>query len=673
MAASYPKLFTPLRIAGHSLPNRIVMGAMHTRLETMDRPLERMAAFYAERARGEVGLILTGGFSPVPEGVMDEGGPLFNSSEQVADHRRITSAVHEAGGRIVLQILHAGRYARVATCVAPSALKARINAFAPRALSTQEVWDTIERFAESAALAQQAGYDGVEIMGSEGYLLNEFTAALTNLREDEFGGSFENRLRLPLEIIRRVRARVGREFMLIYRISSIDLVEGGMTGAEIARFAAMVEAAGADLINTGVGWHEAGVPTIAASVPRAAWVDAVANVKRAVKIPVMASNRINTPQVAEELLASGCADLVSMARPLLADSHFARKARAGKAEEINTCIACNQACLDRIFSEQVASCLVNPKAGRELDYPAGKAARAKRIAVIGGGAAGMACALNAAERGHTVSLFEAAPQLGGQLNLARVVPGKGEFNETLRYFRVMLERSGVKVELGRAARVEDIQAGQFDEVVLANGVLPRVPQIAGLPHPKVVNYVDVLSGRVQVGERVAIIGAGGIGFDVAEYLLDEAAGMSEVPRFLDYWGVDANIATPGGLKAPQAAKPRRQITMLQRKPESPGRTLGKSTGWILKARLRKAGVKMLPGVRYEAIDDRGLHISLNGAAQVLQVDHVVLCAGQESNRDLYRALSDAGLRPHLIGGAERAEELDALRAIEQATQLAYRL
>jgi len=665
-----PHLLSPLRIAGVTLPNRMVMGAMHTRLETLDRPLQRLAAFYATRAAGEIALILTGGYSPVPEGVMDEGGLVLDSADQLDEHRQITSAVREAGGRIVLQILHAGRYAKLADCVAPSPGKARINVHAPRALSTAEVWATIESFAHTASLAEQAGYAGVEIMGSEGYLINEFTAALTNRRNDEFGGDFERRIRFPLEIVRAVRARVGRDFMLIYRISSIDLMEGGMTGPEVAAFARRIEQAGADMINTGVGWHESAVPTIAASVPRAAWLAAVRNVKQAVSIPVMASNRINTPDVAERIIASGAADLVSMARPLLADPEFAKKVRLGRSDEINLCIACNQACLDHIFTERTASCLVNPRAGREIEFDDRAAAGSKRIAVVGGGPAGMAFALESARRGHRVSLFEAQDELGGQLILARKVPGKFEFDGMLRYFDRALRLAEVDLRLGTMASAVELADGGFDEIVLATGVLPRIPALEGVDHPKVVGYQDVLSGRVMVGDRVAILGAGGIGFDVAEFLLGNAEESLDPNAFMTAWGVDASLSAPGGLAPPAPHHPRRQVHMFQRKRESLGRSLGKSTGWILKAKLRKARVAMTAGASYHAVDDRGLHYSVDGERRVLDVDTVVLCTGQEPNRGLHAELERRGVAARLIGGAHVASELDAKRAIDEATRLA---
>lgn len=676
--STYPYLLSPIRVAGETLPNRMVMGAMHTRLETLDRPLERLAAFYATRAEGEIGLILTGGYSPVPEGVMDEGGLVLDSMSQLAEHRVMTDAVRQAGGRIVLQILHAGRYAKVPTCVAPSSGKARINVYPPRALETEEIWSTIESFANTAALAEQAGYAGVEIMGSEGYLINEFTSESTNRREDEFGGSFENRIRFSLEIIKAVRARVRDRFMVIYRISSIDLMEGGMTGAEVAKFAKRVEQAGADLINTGIGWHESSIPTMAAAVPRAAWINAIRNIKQAVNIPVMASNRINTPEVAEQIIASGAADLVSMARPLLADPEFAKKTRLGKAEEINTCIACNQACLDKIFTDRTATCIVNPRAGHEIEFDDKMTASPKRFAVIGGGPAGMSFAINAGNRGHQVTLFEAGEELGGQLNLAKKVPGKNEFNEMLRHFRVALTRAQVKVNLNTSVDGEDlvkqVRAGIFDEIIVATGVLPRQPEIKGINHPKVVSYIDVLSGKAEVGKKVAIIGAGGIGFDVAEYLVGSNEESLNPHHFMKVWGVDESMTSQGGLQDPiEQETPRRTVHMFQRKPESLGKTLGKSTGWILKAKLRRAGVTMTPGVTYEAIDDGGLHITVGGEKRTIEVDNIVLCAGQLSNRQLVKDLAGHGVKMQVIGGADVASELDALRAIDQATRLATSL
>ena len=672
-APPFPHLLAPLRLRSLVLPNRMVMGAMHTRLETLDRPLDRLAAFYAARAEGEIGLMLTGGYAPVPEGVMDEGGLVLDHPDQLDDHRRITAAVRAAGGRIALQILHAGRYARVPTCVAPSAGQARINVHAARALDTAEVWATVEAYARTAALAEQAGYVGVEIMGSEGYLINEFTSALTNRRDDAFGGDAERRLRFPLEIVRAVRARVGADFVVIYRISSIDLMDGGMTAPEIAGFAQRIEAAGADLINVGVGWHESAVPTIAAAVPRAAWVAAARNIRQAVGIPVMASNRIGTPDVAEAILARGAADLVSMARPLLADPAFARKVREGRGDEIVPCIACNQACLDLIFTGRTATCLVNPRAGREIEFDARPAPVARRVAVVGGGPAGMACAVEAARRGHAVTLFEAGAALGGQLRLACCVPGKREFDELLRHFPVALQRAGVEVRLGTRVDADALAAGGYDEIVLATGTTPWRPDLPGIDHPKVLDYAAVLQGQVTVGPRVAILGAGGIGFDVAAFLTVDPQASTDLDTFQRTWGVDVTVGHPGGLVRAAPPAPTRTVHLFQRRPGPLGTTLGRTTGWILKAQLRRAGVVMVPGATYDRIDDDGLHCTVAGQAQVLAVDHVIVCTGQRPQRDLQAALVARGLAPRLIGGADSATELDALRAIDQATRLASAL
>lgn len=666
----YPHLLSPLTIAGIELPNRIVMGAMHTRIETLDRPNERLAAFYARRAQGEASMILTGGCAPSAEGVIDEGGLYLDCEEQLAEHRPITAAVHNTGSHIVLQILHAGRYAKVDTCVAPSAIGARINVFRPRALTTDEIWELIESYARTAELAKKAGYSGVEIMGSEGYLISQFLSSMTNRREDEFGGSYEARIRFPIEIVKAVKKRVGDNFMVIYRISAIDLMDGGMTGMQIAELARRVEKAGADLINTGIGWHESTVPTIAASVPRAGWVDAIRNVKEAVSIPVMASNRINTPGIAEEIIASGAADLVSLARPLLADPDFAKKVRLGNDDEIAPCIACNQACLDMIFTGQTASCLVNPRAGHEVEFPTGKAALRKKIAVVGGGPAGMAFAMTAAERGHQVTLYEATSELGGQLNLAKQVPGKSEFNELLRYFKTMLGKLEVTVELCTTPTVEQLKVQNFDEIVIASGVVPRKPQLPGVGHPKVLSYADVLSQGVPVGKVVAILGAGGIGFDTAEFLVGDPAESLQIDAFYEAWGVATDQDTPGGVVAPVTREPARTVYLFQRKSEKMGRRLGKSTGWILKRKLEKANVAMIPGVVYDQIDDEGLHYTLDSNPHLLRVDNVILCTGQEPQNSFAAELLEAGVHCHVIGGADRAEELDAVSAIDQATRLA---
>ena len=668
----FARLFQPLDLGFMTLMNRILMGSMHTRLETLDRASERMTRFYAERAKGGVALIVTGGFSPNEEGRLERTGPIFNRTAQIAEHRQIVAAVHACGSKIALQILHAGRYAKVATAVGPSSIASPINPNPPRRMTEADIARTIEDYATTAALAREAGYDGVEIMGSEGYLLNAFTAPRSNDRDDQWGGRLLNRLRFPTEVMRRVRQRTGADFLVIFRLSSIDLVEGGLTGEEIGTLARNVEAAGANIINQGIGWHEARIPTIAQRVPRAAWSFAARHLKAAVTIPVVASNRINTPELAEAVLARGDADLVSMARPLLADPDFANKARRGRSDKINVCIACNQACLDLIFSERAATCLVNPKAGRELDFDRPPPASLQRIAVVGSGPAGLACAVTAAERGHQVTLFEAEQRIGGQLNLARNVPGKEEFDETLRYFRTRIAELGVSLRLGCAPAAAMLADARFDDIVIATGVTPRLPEIPGIEHSKCVSYVELLTGAKAAGERVAIIGAGGIGFDVAEYLsAPPPAQATQVAQFYGEWGIDAKIAGRGGLTEPSAANSSRQIIMLQRKLGRMGRSLGLSTGWALRLALAKRKVTQLSGVSYLRIDDTGLHIAVAGKQQVIAADSIIICASQVPARDLYHALSACRRKAHLIGGAERAAELDAMRAIEQGTRLAY--
>ena len=677
----YPHLLAPLDLGFTTLPNRVLMGSMHTGLEEADRGFEKLAAFYAERARGGVALIVTGGIAPSFAGRLDPHASQLSLPWQVARHRIVTDAVHAAGGRIALQILHAGRYAYHPLSVAPSAVRSPITPFKPRALTRWGIGRTIAAYVRCARLAQRAGYDGVEIMGSEGYLINQFIAPRTNLRDDEWGGAFDNRVRLPLEIVRQTRAAVGRDFIIVYRLSMLDLVEGGSTWDEVVELARRVEAAGATLINTGVGWHEARIPTIATMVPRGAFAWVTRRLKGAVGVPLITTNRINDPAVAEAILARGDADMVSMARPFLADAAFVAKAAAGRADEINTCIGCNQACLDHIFERQVASCLVNPYACRETELVPAKAAQTRRIAVVGAGPAGLAAAVTLAERGHAVTLFEAADAVGGQFNLARRIPGKEEFAETLRYYRTRLAALGVDVRLNTAADAQSLAA--FDHVVVATGIVPRVPAIDGVDHPKVASYVDVVTGARVAGERVALIGAGGIGFDVAELLSsrdapdghasDGAAQDPAIAAFRAEWGIDDTFAARGGIGAPHDPPAARELWLLQRRSSKVGEDLAKTTGWIRRTLLRKRGVHMQGGVTYRRIDDAGLHVEVDGQARVLPVDTVVVCAGQEPRRDLADELAARGVPHTIVGGADVAAELDAKRAIEQATRVALAL
>ncbi|QIY69247.1 FAD-dependent oxidoreductase [Streptomyces sp. RLB1-33] len=668
----YPHLMNPLDLGFTTLPNRVLMGSMHVGLEEAERGFERMAEFYATRARGGVGLIVTGGIAPNDAGRPYEGGAKLTTEAEAEQHTEITAAVHREGGKIAMQILHFGRYAYHRDLVAPSTLQAPISPFPPHALTDAEVERTIDDYARAAGLAQRAGYDGVEIMGSEGYLINEFIAAQTNKREDRWGGSYENRMRFPVEIVRRVREAVGENFIIIYRLSMLDLVPGGSTLDEVITLARAVEAAGATIINTGIGWHEARIPTIATSVPRGAYTWVTKKVMGAVSIPLVTTNRINTPELAEQLLADGHADMVSLARPMLADPDFVAKAAAGRPEAINTCIGCNQACLDHTFSGKITSCLVNPRACHETELVLAPTRLRKRVAVVGAGPAGLACAVSAAERGHDVTLYDAASEIGGQLNVARKVPGKQEFDETIRYFRTQLELHGVDVRLNTRVAAEDVSA--YDEVVVATGVSPRTPEIPGVDHPSVVGYLDVLRDGAPVGDRVAILGAGGIGFDVAEYLTDGGDKASEDPAtYFRHWGVDMDYQAPGGLAAPERPAPPRTVHLLQRKASKVGAGLGKTTGWIHRTELKHRGVTMVPGVQYDRIDDAGLHVTVEGHSQVLEVDTVVLCTGQEPRRDLYEELSAAGRSVHLIGGADVAAELDAKRAIKQGTELAAAL
>ncbi|MFJ9804491.1 oxidoreductase [Streptomyces wuyuanensis] len=665
----YPHLLSPLDLGFTTLPNRVLMGSMHIGLEEAENGFERMAAFYAERARGGVGLIVTGGISPNDAGRPYDGGARLTTEEEAAQHRTVTDAVHAAGGRIAMQILHFGRYAYHPQLVAPSALQAPISPFVPHALTDEEVEQTVEDYVRAAELAKSAGYDGVEIMGSEGYLINEFIASATNHRDDRWGGSYDNRTRFPREIVRRTRERVGDDFIIVYRLSMLDLVPGGSSLEEVVALAKEIEAAGATIINTGIGWHEARIPTIATSVPRGAYTWVTRKLMGSVSVPLVTSNRINTPEVAEQLLAEGRADMVSMARPFLADPEFVAKARADRAETINTCIGCNQACLDHTFSGRITSCLVNPRACHETELVLSPTRLRKRLAVVGAGPAGLAFSVSAAERGHDVTLFDAAEEIGGQLNIAKRVPGKEEFEETLRYFRTQLELRGVDVRLGTFVTPELLTG--YDEIVVATGVTPRTPGIEGIDHPSVVSYLDVLRDGAEVGERVAVVGAGGIGFDVAEFLTDGGEGASLDPEtYFRQWGVDTGYAEPGGLRAPERPRPPRTVHLLQRKTSKVGAGLGKTTGWIHRTELKHRGVTMVAGAAYDRIDDEGLHITVDGTARTIPVDTVVLCTGQEPRRDLYEQLAAAGRTVHLIGGADVAAELDAKRAIDQGTRLA---
>ena len=670
----YPHLNSPLDLGFTTLKNRVLMGSMHVGLEEIPHGFQRMAAFYAERARGEVGLIVTGGIAPNERARPMKGGAMLVNEDEAEHHRIVTRSVHAEGGKIAMQILHFGRYAYQPELVAPSALQAPINPFLPHALTADEVEQTIDDFARCAALAQFAGYDGVEIMGSEGYLINEFIAARTNHRDDEWGGSYANRMRFPIEIVRRTRERVGRDFIIIYRLSMLDLVEGGSTLEEVIQLAQAIEAAGATILNTGIGWHEARIPTIATKVPRAAYAWVTKRVMGKVGIPLITSNRINTPEVAERLLAEGYGDMVSLARPLLADGDFVRKARQGRADEINTCIGCNQACLDHTFAGKVTSCLVNPRACHETELVVAPTQAPKRIAVVGAGPAGLSFSVTAAQRGHQVTLFDAAGEIGGQLNIAKKVPGKEEFNETLRYFRRQLELQKVTLKLNTRVSADELIAAAFDEVVVATGIQPRLPEIEGIDHPKVLNYLDVLRDDKPVGARVAVIGAGGIGFDVSEYLTHVGDSGAVVPaKFYEEWGIDTSYAQPGGLRRPQVEASARQVHLLQRKSTKVGEQLGKTTGWIHRTSLKARGVSMTSGVSYDRIDEAGLHVTVGGEPQVLDVDNVVVCAGQEPLRKLHEALHSAGRSVHLIGGADVAAELDAKRAIHQGTSLAARI
>ncbi|WOI99143.1 NADPH-dependent 2,4-dienoyl-CoA reductase [Citrobacter koseri] len=668
---SYPSLFAPLDLGFTRLKNRVLMGSMHTGLEEYPDGAERLAAFYAERARHGVALIVTGGIAPALSGVGMEGGATLNDASQLPHHRVITDAVHEEGGKIALQILHTGRYSYQPHLVAPSAIQAPINRFTPHELTHDEILQLIDDFARCAQLAREAGYDGVEVMGSEGYLINEFLTVRTNQRDDEWGGDYASRMRFAVEVVRAVRQRVGSDFIIIYRLSMLDLVENGGTFDETVQLAQAIEAAGATIINTGIGWHEARIPTIATPVPRGAFSWVTRKLKGHVTVPLVTTNRINDPQVADDILARGDADMVSMARPFLADAELLSKAQSGRADEINTCIGCNQACLDQIFVGKVTSCLVNPRACHETKMPIVPAEHKKSLAVVGAGPAGLAFAINAAARGHDVTLFDALAEIGGQFNIAKQIPGKEEFYETLRYYRRMIEVTGVTLKLNRFVTADDLQP--FDEAILACGIEPRKPSIEGIDHPKVLTYLEVLRDKTPVGKRVAIIGCGGIGFDTAMYLSQPGDPSSQsIAEFCVEWGIDTSLQQPGGLRpeGPHLSRSPRQIVMLQRKASKPGQGLGKTTGWIHRATLLSRGVKMIPAVSYQKIDDDGLHVLINGEPQLLNVDHVVICAGQEPRRELAEPLRASGKTVHLIGGCDVAMELDARRAIAQGTKLA---
>ena len=672
--AAFPHLLAPLDLGFTTLANRTLMGSMHTGLEEEKGGFDKLAAFYEARAKGGVGLIVTGGISPNTRGRLAPFGCELSKFWQVSKHQKVTDAVHKYPTKICLQLLHAGRYSYHPFSVSASKVKSPINPFTPKAMSVRQIKGTIKDFAHSAKLAKKAGYDGVEIMGSEGYLINQFSCVKVNKRTDEWGGSIENRMRLAIETIRAVRASAGDDFIIIFRLSMLDLVEGGNSWQDVVTMAKGVEAAGATLINTGIGWHEARVPTIATSVPRAAFTWITERMKKEVSVPLVTTNRINTPEVAEDILSTGQADMVSMARPFLADENFVAKAAANKSDEINTCIGCNQACLDHVFKQQRASCLVNPTACYETELTFAKAPSSKKIAVVGAGPAGLAFSVYAAQRGHHVEIFDRGSEIGGQFNYAKQIPGKEEFYETLRYFNKQISLLNIGLNLNQEQSAEQLIAAGFDEIVLATGIVPRQLNIKGIEHEKVMSYLQVLRDKAPVGKRVAIVGAGGIGFDVAEFLVEEESLTTNPEKWLQNWGVDKDYQENGGLAQPSAhEEPIREIYLLQRKTTKVGAGLGKTTGWIHRATLQKNGVQMLAGVSYDEVNDDGLIITIDGKQQTLPVDNVIICAGQESERTLYQQLEDKGVAAHLIGGANVASELDAKRAIRQAAELAAKI
>jgi 2,4-dienoyl-CoA reductase (NADPH2) len=674
VASPYPHLLAPLDLGFTTLKNRVLMGSMHTGLEDKAKDFPKLAAYFAERARGGVGLIVTGGFAPNVEGWLTPFGSRLASSRAAKSHRIITEAVHKEGGKIALQILHAGRYGYSPFSVAPSRIKSPITPFTPRGLSSGGIERQIRCFVRAGKLAREAGYDGVEVMGSEGYFINQFLSTATNKRDDKWGGSYENRMQLPIEIVSRMREAVGKDFIIIYRLSMLDLVPEGQSWDEVVMLAKAIERAGATIINTGIGWHEARVPTIATSVPRGAFAWVTKKMKGEVGIPLITTNRINTPEVGEKIIADGCADMVSMARPLLADPDFVNKAAENRALDINTCIGCNQACLDHVFQQKLASCLVNPRACHETEMVFTKTVAKKRIAVVGAGPAGLACSTELAARGHDVHLFDSAAEIGGQFNMAKQIPGKEEFHETLRYFNRRIAATGVNLNLNRRVNADDLKG--FDEVVIATGVTPRNPKIPGQDGPNVLSYIDVLLHKKPVGKRVAVVGAGGIGFDVSEFLVEDHSPTMDLDAWKREWGVGDPAASRGGLVKPEVAPPARQVYLLQRKATQPGKGLGKTTGWIHRAALKKKKVEMIAGANYDAIDAKGLHITFGEKKEnptLLEVDTIVLCTGQEPLRELVAPLEAAGVKTHIIGGAFEAGELDAKRAIDQGVRLAFQL